>query len=138
MGESDLYCAFCSGPMLRSRIEFTKRRNNAPKHKADHKVRADADNHDDEESIESTDHEDDDYDSEDDRTSGYSPDVLSRESTEWIGVCRCLALNMDRLETDGVGKTFISGHGSPDGLGYFMVHQGGTGNVSDRHGFSTS
>ncbi|KAF3051320.1 hypothetical protein E8E11_006353 [Didymella keratinophila] len=112
--------------MSRSRIEFTKRRNNASKHKADQRFRADADIHDDEESIESTDHEDDDSDSEDDRTSGYSPDVLSPESTEWIGICRCLALNMNRFETDGVGKSFTSGHGSPDGLGYFMVHQRGT------------
>jgi hypothetical protein len=138
MGESDLYCAFCSGPMLTFRIEFTKARNDAPKRRADHDVRVSTDNYDDEETIESTDHKDDYSDSEADRTSGYSPDVLLPGSTDWIGLCRCLALNMDQFETDGAGKAFISGHGSPDGLGYFIVHQRGTGNVSGRHGFSTS
>lgn len=142
MGESDLYCAFCSGPMLKSRIEFTKRRTSTPGRKADYaeasiaeSARTDTDNHDDEESIESTEDEDDYSDSEDDRTSGYNPDVLSLESTEWIGVCRCLALNMDQFEIDGAGKVFLSGYGSPDGLGYFMVHQRGVGKVSGKHGF---
>jgi hypothetical protein len=144
MGESDVYCAFCSGPMRKSSIKFTKKRTNAPKRNADHEeistvksVRTDTDHHEEGESLESTDSEDGYSDSEDDLTSRYSPDVLSPESTEWIGVCRCLALDMDRFEIDGTRKAFISGYGSPDGLGYFMIHQRGTGNVSSKHGSFT-
>ena len=123
---------------MKRRIEFTNRRSDASKRKADYNVRVDADNQDDEENIESTDHEDDYSDFEDDCSSGYNPSSLSPKSVEWIDVCRCLALNMDLFETDRVGKAFISGHGSPDGLGYFIVHQRGNGNVPGRHHFPTS
>ncbi|KAF3035100.1 hypothetical protein E8E12_003677 [Didymella heteroderae] len=119
--------------MLKSRIEVTKWQNNAPVRKADQdktstieSVQTDINYDEEEESLGSGEDEDEYSDLEDDRTPGYSPGVLTPGDTEWIGMCRCLALNMDRFETDGAGRAFISGHGTPDGLGYFMVRQGGT------------
>jgi hypothetical protein len=144
MGESDVYCAFCSGPMLKSRIEFSRRQIVAPARKTDRdkthlgeNAKTNAAACDDEESIGSDDDEDESSESEDDRTAGYNPDVLSQESVGWVGECRCLALNMDRYEIDGVGRAFVSGHGSPDGLGYFNVHQRGSGNIPGKHRLST-
>lgn len=144
MGESDLYCAFCSGPMSKSRIEFNKRQSSAPRRRAAYSgastaenEQTDADDHDDEESIASTNSEADNSDSEREGTSGYNIDVLPPEKAEWVCMCRCLALNMDRFETDGVGMAFISGHGSPDGLGYFTVLQRGTGNLTGKDRISS-
>lgn len=91
------------------------------------------DNDDGEESLGTCEDEDDGLDPDDDSTSGYNPDTLPPKNVEWITVCRCLALDMRRFETDGVGKAFVSGHGSPDGMGYFNVHERGSGKTHHKH-----
>lgn len=63
----------------------------------------------------------------------YDPMILSPTQVSWISACKCLALNMEQFATDGVGKAFVSGYGSPDGLGYFNVHERGSGKVFRRY-----
>lgn len=60
-------------------------------------------------------------DDEDEEPPGYNLEILSPKDVEWANKGRCIALNMNRFESDGIGKAFISGRGRPDNLGGFLI-----------------
>ncbi|KAF2175171.1 hypothetical protein K469DRAFT_743420 [Zopfia rhizophila CBS 207.26] len=155
MGSYDCYCAICGGPLYtvpgigdksekalakrRRLIEKAKRRRageEVPKsddeaEKSDRATSdaamADAEN---ETQTQEEDGDEDDWMEE----HSYDPEVISEDELVWLEDCRCLGFNAD---APGISKAFISGRGSYDNHGDFLVRESGddpndpeTGNYS--------
>ena len=137
MGEWDVYCAFCSGPLLKSRIKFTRKKaaSKSKEDRVDQELQTPFEPHvntDEEKDIENSEDEDERSDDEDKQLLNYDSDILLQQDVEWVGRCRCLALNMQWFEMHGAGKAFISGLGHPNGLGHLCVNRRGEGDIDPR------
>jgi hypothetical protein len=104
MGSFDCYCSFCGGPLYNDAVQFgstsikalarrKRRLEKAKRRRAGETDLLDSEGETSDTEVDEEEEEEE-YDAwEQDHC--YNPELVSEDSTEWVGNCRCLGFNAD-------------------------------------------